>query len=210
MQYEISDIVDIPVIQEMVERLYAASGIPIWMSDTEGKLLLSSGSLELCTQFHWCNPQTKKCCCNTEHYIRDYLAEERNLPECGYIDGQCENGLENIAVPIIIEGQHLATLHLGPFFHEAPDREYFRYRAEQCGLDTKRYLAVLDNVPICSRSKVKEILDYHLCFVDLLAKKVSQKLQWMEAHRALCESETRFRSIFECAASPMIHHVPTG
>ena len=41
----------------------------------------------------------------------------------------CPNGLIDVAVPIMIEGEHVANLFAGQFLAQSPDIEFFRRQA---------------------------------------------------------------------------------
>ena len=55
-----------------------------------------------------------------------------------YVAYKCRNNLWDIALPLRIEGRHLATIFVGQFFYEGetPDRELFRRQAEEFSDDS--------------------------------------------------------------------------
>lgn len=203
MHYTFSEIVDIPAIQELMEGLWKSSGIPVGIVDIEGTVLVATGWQDICTQFHRSSSESEALCRESDAYLQEHLAANRILPESGYYEYHCKNGMIDIAVPIVIEGQHLATLFLGQFFYEPPEENFFLQQAQRYGFDKERYLVALKKVPIFDRQKVKDILDYHTRFVNLMTQMGVQKLRSIEDRKALSESEERFRTIFESAAAPM-------
>jgi len=81
-------------------------------------------------------------------------------------------GLREAAVPIIIDGEHLATLFTGQFFYddEKPDPEFFRAQAGEFGFDTDSYLAALSRVPLCSREQIRNIMNYYRRLVGIMTE----------------------------------------
>jgi ligand-binding sensor protein len=74
-----------------------------------------------------------------------------NLPDftSEYVDYTCKNGLRDVAVPIIIDREHLATFLTGQFSFDddKPVEGYFRGQARQYGFDKESYLAAPRRVP---------------------------------------------------------------
>lgn len=75
-------------------------------------------------------------------------------------------------MPVTIEGEHLATVFLGQFFldDETPDYELFRKQARIFGFDEAAYLEALRSVPIFTREKVLNVMEYYKAFVSTLAE----------------------------------------
>jgi hypothetical protein len=87
----------------------------------------------------------------------------------------------DIGLPIIVSNQHLAALFLGQFFYEGeiPDQQFFINQASQYSFNQKAYLNALDRVPIFTRDKVQNILEYDTALArfiaDLAEKSLLQK-----------------------------------
>jgi diguanylate cyclase (GGDEF)-like protein len=110
------------------------------------------------------------------------------------VEYRCKNGLWDIAVPICIRGQHVATLFVGQFHYkdEEPDRAFFTGQAEKYGFDQEEYLAALDRLPVFSRPKIKHIVAYYSQFVDYLIEIGLSRMERQEAFAALQEMKDRF------------------
>jgi ligand-binding sensor protein len=74
-----------------------------------------------------------------------------------------QNGLRDVAVPIIIAGEHLATFFTGQFFYDddKPDVGYFRAQAREFGFDEESYLEALSRVPVFTREQIRSIMDFY-------------------------------------------------
>ena len=66
----------------------------------------------------------------------------------------------DVAVPIVIKGEHIANLFSGQFFFKKPDHEFFIKQARKHGFDEQKYLEALNDVPVVSKEKVKAAMDF--------------------------------------------------
>ncbi len=193
MTYNLQDMIDIPGLQRLMENFYAATGIPGAILDARGNILVATGWQDICTCFHRVHPVTLQRCLESDAHIKSHLERE------GYVQYRCNNGMWDLAVPIVIADEHVATLFLGQFFYEdeSPDLAFFRAQAEECGFDAEAYLAALARVPVFSRAKVRAIMDYYRSFVDFLVAKGLAHIREKEIGRSLRQSDERFRNVFE-------------
>lgn len=121
-------------VQNLMDKLWKVSGAPAAIMDIDGTILVATGWQDICTQFHRRHPETNTRCLESDAYLAKHLDEYLDLPECGYLEYRCQNGLIDIGIPIVIEGGHLANFFLGQFFYEPPDEEFFADRLESSGL----------------------------------------------------------------------------
>ena len=192
-QHAFHELVDVEKLQQLMDRFHIATGIPVGIIDLEGNIHVATGWQEICSRFHRVNPETLARCRQSDAYIRD------NLHVGGYMEYKCRNGLWDLAVPVVIAGEHLATLFLGQFFYEdeVPDHEFFRQQARELGFDEDRYMAALSRVPVFTRDRVRSIMDYYTFFVRFLIETGLTNLKSIETEKALRESEARYRAIVE-------------
>jgi PAS domain S-box-containing protein len=192
-RYSLNELIDAAKLQELMDRFYGATGIPVGIIDLEGNIHVATGWQEICTDFHRVHPETLARCRQSDAHIRD------NLHLGGYIEYKCKNGLWDLAVPLVIGEEHLATLFLGQFFYEdeVPDLEFFRKQAEEFGFDEDRYMAALGRVPVFTREKVRSIMEYYCFFVRFLIETGLTDQKRIETEIALKESEARYRAIVE-------------
>lgn len=196
MKYRFAEIVDVPALQAMMESLWRASGIPTGIVETDGKVLVATGWQTICTVFHRRHPVTAARCAESDASIAAHL-RDGSLPECGYVEYRCKNGMVDIALPIVVDGHHLATLFLGQFFYEPPDETFFRRQAKEHGFDTDAYLEALREVPVFSVDKVRNILAFNARLVDMVSGMGVEKLRQLEGFEALRRSEEKFKTLFE-------------
>lgn len=197
MAYKFKDIVDVNAIQSLMDKLWQASGIPTGIIDVDGTVLVAAGWQEICSQFHRQNPETDARCRESDAYLTRHLQDFAALPECGYIEYRCGNGLIDIAIPIVIEGRHLANIFLGQFFYDPPEKQFFVEQARRGGFDEEAYLKALWQVPVFSRQKVNEILQFNSSLVNLLIRMGVEKLRQIEVQQELLKSEKKLRTSLE-------------
>lgn len=112
---------------------------------------------------------------------------------------QCLNGLIDVAVPIIINGEHVANLFSGQFFFEKPDLEFFKQQAKTFGFDEDKYLEALSRVPVFPREKVKTAMDFLLDMTQLISQLAYKKQVQQALNKQIIENEQLFKSVFESA-----------
>ncbi|MGE4542935.1 MAG: PocR ligand-binding domain-containing protein [Pedobacter sp.] len=205
-----SQIMSVSQLQQLLETQFRLTGVPGAILDNEERLLASVGWQEICARFHRCHPQTVARCRESDAYIKAHLD---NCPD-GYVDYRCQNGLWDVAMPIFVEGRHLATFFTGQFFYtdETPDREFFRDQAARFGFDEKEYLAALEQVPILSRSHIRDVMTYLRSLVEMIAEMGLKNLRLDREVRQRRKSEEEaslFRYLVENTRNPIYVLDPT-
>jgi PAS domain S-box-containing protein len=192
MNINILDIIDFEKVDILLEGFNKTTGFVTAILDLEGKVLSKSGWRNLCTHFHRINPETSKKCTISDTVLAGKMADGGK-----YHFYKCLNGLVDVAVPIVIKGEHIANLFSGQFFFEEPDQGFFKKQAEKYGFDEKKYLEALDNVPVVSKKKVRTAMDFLLNMTQFISETTLQKLEQTELNKTIRESEEKFKSISE-------------
>ncbi|MEZ4600546.1 MAG: PocR ligand-binding domain-containing protein [Syntrophotaleaceae bacterium] len=197
-------LVDVDRLQELLEDLYHLTGVASAVLDVDENVLTAIGWQEVCTRFHRHHPETLERCRKSDAYIKTHLGK---CPE-GYVDYRCRNGLWDVAMPIFIEGKHLATFFTGQFFYEEdpPDIDFFKAQAEQFGFDQTEYVKAVRQVPVHSREYIRNFMTYCRGLVRLIGETGLKNLRLMEEveKREKTEKEAAFfRFIVENAQDPV-------
>ena len=164
MDYKLEDIIDIPLLQKLQDKLNLIYSFPSAIIDNDGKILTAVAWQDICTKFHRINSESQKECIKSDRYITEHLSEAN--PAVSY---KCPHGLIDNATPIIIDGKHLGNFFTGQFFLEKPDLDFFKKQAAIFGFDEKAYLAAVAQVPIWTQEKLNHYLDFIKGFIEIIA-----------------------------------------
>ncbi|MCF7814404.1 MAG: PAS domain S-box protein [Candidatus Cloacimonetes bacterium] len=199
---ELSDIVDIELLQSMMDDFYRLTGMLGAVLDINGKVLVAVGWQDICTKFHRCNPETLKNCIESDTILTSGV-------EIGTFKAyRCKNNMWDMVTPIIVGGKHMGNVFIGQYLHddEEPDDDLFRQQAEKYGFDEKNYIEALYKVPRFS----KEDIDSGMKFYSKLAGVISslsyatiKQSKLLALHKqteqAVKKSETKLRTILKTA-----------
>lgn len=192
MKAKILELIDFKKVNTLLEGFNQSTGFVTAILDLEGNVLSKSGWREICTKFHRVNPESSKRCTVSDTVLAGKMRKGEK-----YHAYKCLNGLVDVAVPIIIKGEHIANLFSGQFFFEKPDKSYFREQAKKFGFDEEKYINALEEIPIIKEEKVKVIMNFLLNMTELISDMTFQKLELMELNDALRTSEERNRLVLE-------------
>lgn len=192
-KWVLGELVNVDSLQEMAEHLYAVSAVPIGVIDLDGNIVVSVGWQDICTRFHRNHPEASKRCRLSDDYISKYLHEGN------YVEYKCLNNMWDIALPIIISGEHMATLFVGQFIYEDEvlDIEYFRKQAAEFGFDEEEYLSAVSCIPVFSREKITHIMEYYKGLVTTLVESSMARIKQMETDEKLRQNEGRLRNLLQ-------------
>jgi PAS domain-containing protein len=195
--HRLADLVDLERLRHVCDGLAAASGMVLAVLDPDGTILMASGWQDICTQFHRLNDETARDCLASDTTMTRRLSEGVDAGD--YHAYKCANGLWDVAFPLIIEGEHLASVFTGQFFYDddVVDTAAFRERARRLGFDEATYLEALARVPVYSHQRVADTITFLGDFVGMLADLGLSALQRGQERAALQESEERYRQLFE-------------
>ena len=187
---ELSDIIDVPSIQSLMDDFFKLSRIPMSIIDLKGNVLVGVGWQEICKKFHRAHPDTCRHCVESDTLL------SADIPPGQSRLYKCKNNMWDIAAPVMVGGQHVGHVFSGQFFSEDEplDYELFRSQAGQYGFDEKEYIAALDKVPRLSREAVNTGMAFLLKLADMLSKLSYSNLKLA---RSLTERDTLTESLRE-------------
>ncbi|HKK82518.1 MAG TPA: PAS domain S-box protein, partial [Prolixibacteraceae bacterium] len=190
MKTKIQDIIDFEKVDTLLEGFNNTTGFLTAILDLDGNVLSKSGWRQICTQFHRKHPETAKKCTISDTVLANKMAQGEKFHYY-----QCLNGLVDVAVPIIIEGEHMANLFTGQFFFDEPDESFFQKQAEKYGFNKKSYLEALQKVPVVSKEKVQMAMDFLLNVTQVISEMAYHKKEQIEFYYELEESENQYRNL---------------
>ncbi|HTH17366.1 MAG TPA: PocR ligand-binding domain-containing protein [Magnetospirillum sp.] len=186
MAKRFSDLIDVDQFSSMMRSFFEATGLPYGLLDTDNNILCGIGWQDICVNFHRVNETCLRRCHESDCYIAHHLHER---PYIGY---RCRNGLMDYATPIIIDGEHVATLFLGQFLHEPPDLDFFRRQAAETGLDEQAYMAALAKVPIVPKERAESAMAFFAKMAQMLSSVGMTRLRHRETEAQLQELNQTF------------------
>ena len=198
--FELSEIIDVPVIQSLMDDFYKLTSFPAGLNDLKGNVLACVGWQEICTRFHRVHPETCR------HCIESDMELSRGPTPGKYRMYKCKNNLWDVVTPIMVAGQQVGSIFSGQFFFEdeSLDYELFRSQARKYGFDEDEYISALEKVPRLSRETVDAGMAFLMGFANILSQlsygnlKLAQSLAECDSLvAALQESDERFRSVLE-------------
>ncbi|BDG07296.1 PocR ligand-binding domain-containing protein [Anaeromyxobacter paludicola] len=190
-----SDLVDTAAMQRLCDGFSAITHTTTVLMDLDGTWLAASRSRHLCAGFHRMAPPTAARCRESDAHLARRL--DGGEP---YAIHTCQNGLVDVAVPIVVGGRRLANFYAGQFFLEPPDRAAFAAQARAFGFDVDAYLAALDEVPIIPRERVPAIMSFFADLARFAGEMGLARRSEQEASRSMAASEALLRTLTD--ASP--------
>ncbi len=154
MKILFSDIINIPKLQKMLEKLYEASSIATGVMDVNGEIYATAGWLNICTKFNRQFEKTLAKCEKCRFEISDKIKTGEK-----FVIHRCENGPFHCVIPLIIEGVHHANIFHGQFFLDKPDLDFFAKYAEENGFEKDGYMRSIIETPVLTIDTVKKNLE---------------------------------------------------
>ncbi len=199
MEYRLEELIDIAQFQTILDKLNEIYSFPSAIIDNKGNVLTATAWQDICTKFHRVNTKSELECIKSDKYISEHLAEAN--PAISY---HCPHGMVDNAIPIVINGKHIANFFTGQLFLDKPDLEFFKTQAKIYSFDEKSYLEAVAKVPIWTKEKLDNYLLFIKSFTEMIAGVGYKHLIEIEnlkllekKDKELEESEAKFRAIFE-------------
>ncbi len=177
------EIVDIAELKALCESFTTITGAVTAVLELDGQILVATGWQDICTRFHRCHPDSAKRCVESDTTLATQLRQGKP-----YNVYQCRNGLVDIAVPINIDGEHVANFFTGQFFFHQPDRDFFIRQAEEFGFDQAEYLTALDKTPIFSSEQIQHVMEFLTRLAKVIGEMGLARMKLQQANQALQES----------------------
>ena len=179
MEYAFTDIFDVESLTKLCESYTRTNGVVTALLDLDGNVHVKSGWQDICTKFHRVNPTSSKRCTESDTILAGQLAAGNK-----YNIYRCKNGLVDVAVPVIIDGEHVANFFTGQFFFEEPDQDRFVKQGKELGYDLIPYVDALNKVPIFKEDEIKNIMDFLVSLAQVIGEMGKAKLELLKAQKS--------------------------
>ncbi|AMK76058.1 MULTISPECIES: diguanylate cyclase [Methylomonas] len=177
-----AELVDLVSLQTLMDDLHRVIGISNAIIDTDGIVITNAGWQDACVKFHRVNHDTCSNCIES-----DTALAEKMLQGETFAIYKCLNGLVDSAMPIIVDGQHVANIFTGQCFIEPPDLEFFRGQARHCGFEENSYLQSISKVPVIPKQRLETITKMYAQLAQAFAKHGADRLRQKQAVAELAE-----------------------
>jgi len=176
MKYKLSELVENSILEKLLSSLSSMTGITASIIDIADDLCITSTHQDICKNFHRVNPETSKHCSEAFSCFKSCSEEKK------FFKHKCGNDLENLAFPIIIENDHIATLVLEQFFYdtEMPGEDSFTEKAYKFGFDHDKYIESYRKVPVRSEKKIEAIMCFFSNFIKIITECGASRLRQLE------------------------------
>lgn len=175
---KISDHLEFGFVEEIMIHFQVSTGLTVLMIDPKGEVITERVHQPICAEFHPMHGEFQRNCHVSKESI-SHLARGKS-DETVYRQ-VCANGLVNVAVPVMVANEKVATLVLGEFFLVKPTEEVFRRQAHEYGYDEEVYLASLKKVPVMT----EEELSCHISFLQMLTEYFAEMFQGIYGRQSI-------------------------
>lgn len=198
--YSLRELVSLDRVEQLLRGLHEISKIPICLVSPDDELMICIGWQKVCERFHKNHPVSANCCRESHRDVEAMLTRQ---PMAAAV---CRNGLQDIAMPIKVEGVHLGTLFLGQFLYsdEVINRDFFTEQAQKYDWPVDEYMRAIEEVPRISRDEAKYYIRYASGLVELLAElgykniRLAEEVQERKiAEHAFREGERQYKALVE-------------
>ncbi len=164
--FELSELINVPDIQCMMDNFYRFAHIPMAILDLKGKILVNVGFQEICNRFHRVHPETLKNCQESD------LQLTTDIPKGEFKLYKCKNGMWDMATPIFIGDHHIGNLFIGQFFFkdESIDYRHFQSQAIRYNFNKEAYIDALNKVPHLDKDDIESAKVFFLRLTDSLSQ----------------------------------------
>ena len=183
MNYDIHEIIDVPMNQKLLESFCDAVGVAAAIIDLEGEVLVKARWRRICTDFHRDNALSCEKCIESDTILTAGLREGKK-----YVIYSCRNGLQDAASPIIIDGEHVANAFIGQFLTKKPDIEFFKRQASQYGFDEKGYIEALLEIPVVQEESLPAMAKFLITFTEIITKMAIDHRARLQIEQNLAQS----------------------
>lgn len=188
------ELIDINTLQELQDSFADAVEMGCVIYDDKGPITKPSKFAEFCTKVGADNPEELKACedCNVSW---GKIAAQKGKP----IIYKCHANLTNFAAPIIVNGEHIASILGGQVLTQEPTVDLFRELTAGLDLDEDKYLELFKKIKFITNENVTSAVNFLHLFANTLSKIAHQNILLIRH----AERETLLKQITETIRSSL-------
>ena len=197
----LTDLFDMEILQRLQDTISFNMGIGTEITDENGETLTNHFS-----SCAFCSRYTK----STEEGVKRCLLSGKQGAEMVKQSGKlemyhCHAGLNEFAVPIIVEGKFLGSVLGGQILTEPLPEEKVRAYAEELGIPAEEYIEAAKNIPIIPEEQLNERAEFMYNICDVFSQIAYKQYETMRVSNEV-EREANMKSDF---LANMSHEIRT-
>lgn len=178
-EIRLPDLIDVNFLQELQDTFANTMNVASITIDSTGPITKPSNLTDFCSNHIRKTPLGLKKC--NECIIEgEKLVEEKGGP----VIYTCPMGLTHFAIPIIVEGKHIASILGDQIFLEQPNEENFKKLAKELNIeDEEKYLEALRKVNIVPIENIKASTQLLFIVANAISKVAHKNLELIEKNK---------------------------
>lgn len=198
---KLTDIIDIDFLQKFQDSFAYATNVASLMVDNDGPITKPSNFTDFCIKYTRGSEIGFKRC--NECDIRwGKAAANKGKP----VIYNCHTGLTDFAVPIMVDGQHIASILGGQIITKPPNQESFKTIAQELGIDENKYIEALEKIKKVPPGQVKSAASLLFVVANTISELANKNYELMQKDsesKKLIEKESLLRKIIEISRSSL-------
>lgn len=166
--YNLNQLVNVEVLQEIQERFAVASGLGVIIADEYGQPITTpSNFTNFCSKMRSTEEGAKCCVLSDQSLGRQAVLQEK--PSVHY----CHAGLIDLAAPIVLNGKHLGSVLCGQVLMEPQDKKQIQFMREQFkhfSIDKELLEQYVQEIEFSSQRRIDSTLQMLQLVADYIVK----------------------------------------
>lgn len=176
MKYPLAELINLAQLRQLITLFTRATELAISVVDPRGNVVIATDYQPACRDYHRVGLPSSRNCLDCISGLNTICTRQ----EDGWTMATCANGLVEVAIPLVLEGTHLATLLAGQFLPAPPNLEAFRRQAREFSFDEEKYLEAIRQIPVLQEDKLERILSYLAAVSEVVGKIALEKYHKLE------------------------------
>ncbi|MFW5488255.1 MAG: diguanylate cyclase [Desulfovibrio sp.] len=167
LSHNIGDLLDLEWLQSVLKNFSTMTGLNVaFFSPPDNALIAQSGKWQMCCCFHEIRNDFSQTCPNC---MADASSQHKGVTT---ILQPCPHGLMSGVTPVVIRGNHMADIHIGPFLYTPPDEKFFATLDPNNTLSQEKQDKISQIIPVVK----KEIVESGLALLSNIASMIAEKV----------------------------------
>lgn len=197
----LTDLFNINLLQELQDSFFLSNGISVGISDQNGIAIT-----EHCSCNPFCSEYTKKTAEGLKRCQEcDKEGTSMAVKKGGPILYNCYAGMLEFAIPIIVDGRAVGTIHGGQVTDHPIDESVIRHLAADFGLDEEEYLEAARKTPVVERKHMENSATFLHTVANIMSH-IAYKKYHIQLASTEIEREANMKSDF---LANMSHEIRT-